>query len=146
LAKKLKRKLFKTLNLQTVIPAQAGTHAEYQNPFEVHHLRTSLTVHHRPMDRQSYVYLLASKPYGTLYIGVTSDLVRRVWQHREKVADGFTKKYSVTQLVWYEVHDDVMAAIKREKQLKEWKRAWKIELIQKENPYWRDLYDDICTG
>jgi putative endonuclease len=96
------------------------------------------------MDRQSYVYLLASKPYGTLYIGVTADLLQRVWQHREKVADGFTKRYGVTQLVWYEVHEDIMAAITREKQLKEWKRAWKIELIQKTNPYWRDLFDDIC--
>jgi len=96
------------------------------------------------MDRQSYVYLLASKPYGTLYIGVTADLVQRVWQHREKVADGFTKQYDVTQLVWFETHEDIMGAIKREKQLKEWKRAWKIELIQKSNPYWRDLYADIC--
>jgi putative endonuclease len=96
------------------------------------------------MDRQSYVYLLASKPYGTLYIGVTADLLQRVWQHREKTADGFTKRYGVTQLVWYEVHEDIMAAITREKQLKEWKRAWKIELIQKTNPYWRDLFDDIC--
>jgi putative endonuclease len=96
------------------------------------------------MGRQSYVYLLASKPYGTLYIGVTADLLQRVWQHREKTADGFTKRYGVTQLVWYEVHDDIMAAITREKQLKEWKRAWKIELIQKTNPYWRDLFEDIC--
>jgi putative endonuclease len=96
------------------------------------------------MDRQSYVYLLASKPYGTLYIGVTADLLQRVWQHREKIEDGFTKRYGVTQLVWYEVHEDIMAAITREKQLKEWKRAWKIELIQKTNPYWRDLFEDIC--
>ena len=96
------------------------------------------------MDRQSYVYLLASKPYGTLYIGVTADLVQRVWQHREKVADGFTKQYDVTQLVWFETQDEIMPAIKREKQLKEWKRAWKIALIQKSNPYWRDLYADIC--
>jgi putative endonuclease len=96
------------------------------------------------MDRQSYVYLLASKPYGTLYIGVTSDLLARLWQHREKIGEGFTKQYNVTQLVWYEAHEDIMAAIKREKQLKEWKRVWKIELIQKTNPHWRDLFDDIC--
>ena len=95
------------------------------------------------MDRQSYVYLLASKPYGTLYIGVTSDLLARLWQHREKMAEGFTKRYNVTQLVWYEAHEDIRAAIKREKQLKEWKRVWKIELIQKTNPHWRDLFDDI---
>jgi len=96
------------------------------------------------MDRQIYVYLLASKPYGTLYIGVTGDLIQRVWQHREKTAGGFTKQYSVTQLVWFETHEDIMAAISREKQLKEWKRAWKIELIQRSNPYWRDLFDEIC--
>lgn len=97
------------------------------------------------MDRQSYVYLLASKLYGTPYIGVTADLVRRVSQHRERTADSFTKKYAITQLVWYEVHEDIMEAIKREKQLKEWKRAWKIELIQKANPRWRDLFDEICS-
>lgn len=77
------------------------------------------------MDRSSYVYLLASKPYGTLYLGVTSDLIKRVWQHREKFVAGFTNKYAVDQLVWYEVHGDIMEAIKREKQLKEWRRAWK---------------------
>lgn len=96
------------------------------------------------MDRSSYVYLLASKPYGTLYLGVTSDLIKRVWQHREKFVAGFTKKYAVDQLVWYEIHGDIMEAIKREKQLKEWRRAWKIELVQEHNPHWRDLFDDIC--
>ena len=96
------------------------------------------------MDKYSYVYLLASKPYGTLYIGVTSDLVQRVWQHREHCVPGFTTKYNVSQLVWFETHEDIMEAITREKQMKEWKRAWKIELIQKANPHWRDLYDDIC--
>ena len=95
------------------------------------------------MDKYSYVYLLASRPYGTLYIGVTSDPVKRVWEHREEFVGGFTKQYGVKHLVWYEVHED-MAAITREKQLKEWKRAWKIELIQKTNPYWRDLFSDIC--
>jgi putative endonuclease len=96
------------------------------------------------MDKHSYVYLLASRPYGTLYIGVTSDLVRRVWEHREGLVAGFTKRYGVKELVWYEVHGDIMEAIKREKQLKEWKRGWKIELIQKTNPHWRDLFSDIC--
>ena len=95
------------------------------------------------MDRQSYVYLLASRPYVTLYIGLTSDLLARLLQHREKIAEGFTKRCNVTQLVWYEAHEDIMAAIKREKQLKEWKRVWKIELIQKTNQHWRDLFDDI---
>jgi putative endonuclease len=97
------------------------------------------------MDAPSYVYLLASARYGTLYIGVTSDLVKRVWQHREGVADGFTKKYRIKRLVWFEVHGDIMAAITREKVLKKWSRASKIELIQRENPYWRDLYEDFTA-
>ena len=89
---------------------------------------------------------MASARNGTLYVGVTSDLVGRVWQHKNDQADGFTKQYGVKQLVWYEVHEDVNAAITREKQLKEWKRAWKIELIEKTNPYWNDLYNDIASA
>ena len=96
------------------------------------------------MDKQSYVYILASQRYGTLYIGVTSDLVKRVWEHREGVVGGFTQQHNVKQLVWYEVHGDIMAAITREKQLKKWERKWKIQLISSENPLWRDLYVDIC--
>ena len=96
------------------------------------------------MDKNYYVYLLASGRYGTLYIGVTSDLIKRAWQHREALAEGFTQKYSVKQLVWYEIHNDVHAAITREKQIKKWHRAWKIELIQEQNPLWRDLYVDIA--
>ena len=95
------------------------------------------------MNRDSYVYLLASKPYGTLYLGVTSDLIQRVWQHREKFVKGFTTCYFVSLLVWYEIHGDIMEAIKREKQLKEWKREWKIDLVQQKNPHWRDLFNDI---
>lgn len=95
------------------------------------------------MERPSYVYMLASARNGTLYVGVTSDLIKRVWQHREGFADGFTKRYSVKQLVWYEVHSDIIEAIRREKILKKWSRSAKIALIQKGNPYWRDLYDDI---
>ncbi len=91
----------------------------------------------------SYVYMLASRRYGTLYIGVTSNLVRRVWQHREGLLDGFTKQYNVKNLVWYEVHSDITAAFTREKQLKEWRRAWKLELIHERNPMWRDLYPEI---
>ncbi|MDQ2989326.1 MAG: GIY-YIG nuclease family protein [Pseudomonadota bacterium] len=91
-----------------------------------------------------YVYMLASGRYGTLYIGVTSNLVQRVWQHREALADGFTKTYRVKRLVWFEVHDGMYAAITREKQLKKWNRTWKINLIQKTNPLWRDLFDEIC--
>ncbi|MCB1898554.1 MAG: GIY-YIG nuclease family protein [Rhodocyclaceae bacterium] len=93
--------------------------------------------------KQPCVYLLASRRNGTLYVGVTSNLVQRVWQHREGLAEGFTKRYGVKQLVWFELHDDMASAIRREKALKEWRRAWKIELIEKTNPGWRDLYEEI---
>jgi putative endonuclease len=95
------------------------------------------------MPRPAYVYILASGRYGTLYIGITSDLIKRIWQHREGLAEGFTKRYQVKHLVWYEVHGDIMAAITREKQLKEWRRAWKLKLIHECNPLWRDLYLDL---
>ena len=80
---------------------------------------------------------------GTLYIGVTSDVVKRVWEHQSDFVDGFTKQYQVHKLVWYEVHENMESAITREKQLKEWKRQWKVELIEKVNPYWNDLYSTI---
>ena len=89
------------------------------------------------------VYLLASRRNGTLYIGVTSDLVKRVWQHKNDQVDGFTKKYQVHRLVYYEIHTDMSEAIKREKQIKKWARHWKLQLIEKKNPGWKDLYDDI---
>jgi putative endonuclease len=87
-----------------------------------------------------FVYILASKPYGTLYIGFTGDLVKRIYEHREKHVDGFTKKYDVSILVYYEVYEDVYAAIEREKAMKKWNRGWKIELIEKRNPEWMDLF------
>jgi len=89
------------------------------------------------------VYILAGKRNGTLYIGVTSNLVQRIWQHRNDEADGFTRKYQVHSLVWFEQHENAESAITREKQIKEWKRKWKLELIEKDNPTWRDLYDEI---
>jgi putative endonuclease len=89
------------------------------------------------------VYILASKPYGTLYVGVTSDLATRIWQHREGLIEGFTKKYGVKRLVWYEQWDLMSDAIGREKRIKEWKRDWKINLIERENPEWMDLYRSI---
>ncbi|WP_049621058.1 GIY-YIG nuclease family protein [Frateuria defendens] len=94
-------------------------------------------------NRQPCVYILASRRNGTLYIGVTSDLPKRVWQHRNDCVDGFTKRYRVHALVWFELHEAMASAIGREKALKAWRRAWKIELIEKSNPYWRDLYADI---
>ena len=89
------------------------------------------------------VYILASERNGTLYTGVTSDLVARTWQHREHVVDGFTKRYKVTILVWYELHGSMDAAILREKQIKKWNRAWKLRLIQESNPRWNDLWSHI---
>jgi putative endonuclease len=97
------------------------------------------------VDKTFYVYMLASAPNGTLYIGVTSNLVKRIWEHREGVADGFTKQHNVKQLVWFEAYADVLAAITREKQLKKWNRDWKINLIQTTNPEWCDLYSDITA-
>jgi putative endonuclease len=90
-----------------------------------------------------YVYLLASRKQGTLYLGVTRDLVRRVYQHREKLTPGFTSRYDVGRLVWFEVYDDPVNAITREKEIKKWRRSWKIALIEKDNPEWRDLYPEI---
>jgi putative endonuclease len=89
------------------------------------------------------VYILASKRNGTLYIGVTSDLPARIWQHKNDQVPGFTRRYGVHTLVWYEAHSSMDSAISREKALKEWKRAWKITLIEDTNPYWRDLYPAI---
>lgn len=106
-----------------VIPAQAGIHTAVNKGY--------------------YVYILASERYGTLYVGVTSDIVKRVWQHREGLIDGFTKKYNIKRLVWFEAHEDVTAAITREKQIKKWHRSWKIKLIQSGNRYWQDLYEGL---
>ena len=89
------------------------------------------------------VYILCSRHHGTLYIGVTSDLVKRVWEHRSGFVEGFTKRYNVHRLVWFETHETMESAICREKALKEWKRLWKIQLIEEANPSWRDLYSKI---
>ena len=93
--------------------------------------------------KQPCVYILANKPNGTLYVGVTSNLVRRVWQHKHDIGEGFTKRYGVHTLVWYELHATMDQAIAREKRIKEWKREWKLVLIEKGNPTWRDLYMDL---
>ncbi len=95
------------------------------------------------MNKQPSVYILASKRNGTLYIGVTSDLVKRIWEHKNNMVEGFTKRYGAHQLVWYELHENMEFAIQREKQLKEWKRKWKLELIESNNPNWQDLYHTI---
>jgi putative endonuclease len=95
------------------------------------------------MERQAAVYIIASKPNGTLYIGVTSDLQKRVWEHKCDSVDRFTKRYGVHQLFYLELYEDILSAIAREKQLKKWNRAWKLELIEAQNPDWKDLSDEI---
>ena len=93
--------------------------------------------------KEPAVYILANKRYGTIYVGVTSNLIQRVWQHKENLVDGFTKTYNIHMLVWYEPHESMYWAITREKQLKSWKRQWKIRMINKFNPKWQDLYSFI---
>jgi len=95
------------------------------------------------MDKQPAVYILASKKNGTLYVGVTSNLVKRIWEHKNNLTEGFTKCYEVHYLVWYEMHECMESAIQREKRVKGWKRAWKMELIENNNPNWQDLYHTI---
>ena len=90
------------------------------------------------------MYILASKRNGTLYTGITSNLIQRVWQHKNNRIEGFTKKYNVKTLVFYEVYNNVESAIAREKRIKKWRRAWKLQLIEKMNPQWNDLFEEIC--
>jgi len=94
-------------------------------------------------EHRYFVYMLASKMNGTLYVGVTNDIVARTWQHRNDLVEGFTKRYGVHRLVWFEEHGDIHDAIAREKQIKGWNRAWKIRLIEKQNPGWTDLYPSL---
>ncbi len=99
---------------------------------------------HFAMAEQFYVYILASKPNGTLYVDMTNNLIRRVYEHREALVDGFTKRHGLKQLVYLEIHKDPREAIRREKRLKHWVRKWKIDLIERDNPEWRDLWHDIA--
>ncbi|HEY2524652.1 MAG TPA: GIY-YIG nuclease family protein [Candidatus Binataceae bacterium] len=99
-----------------------------------------------PRDPFIAVYMMSNRKHGTLYIGVTSNLVKRAWQHRDGVMEGFTKKYSLKRLVWYERHESMVAAIQREKSLKKYKRDWKINLIERDNPDWTDLYMGLARG
>jgi len=96
------------------------------------------------MNKQYYVYILASRKNGTLYTGVTNELIRRIYEHKNNIVEGFTKKYDIHQLVYYEAMEDINGALNREKCIKRWKRTWKIELIEKDNPQWKDLYKEIC--
>ena len=97
------------------------------------------------MDRQFYVYMMTNRPYGTLYVGITNDLVRRVWEHKEGFVEGFTNEHRLHRLVWYEVHATAYEAIRREKAIKKWHRDWKVNQIQAMNPAWDDLYAAIAA-
>jgi putative endonuclease len=114
-------------NYFAVIPAHAGIQSGKEST----------------MERQPSVYIMASKRNGTLYIGVTSNLIKRIWEHKRNVVEGFTKKYGVHTLVWYEVHETMDSAIQREKALKKWRRKLKLDLIESFNPDWQDLYKSI---
>lgn len=96
------------------------------------------------MQKQYYVYILAKERNSTFYVGITSDLPKRIYEHKNDLNDGFTKKYGIHKLVYFEIHDDPENAIKREKRLKKWNRPWKMRLIKEKNPDWNDLYDEIC--
>ena len=96
--------------------------------------------------KQSCVYILASGWNGTLYVGVTSDLIKRIFEHKNDLADGFTKQYCVHDLVWFEQHETMDSAISREKAIKAWQREWKVQLIEADNPHWRDLYPELIKG
>ncbi|MBA2654121.1 MAG: GIY-YIG nuclease family protein [Gammaproteobacteria bacterium] len=95
--------------------------------------------------KESFVYILANRRNGTLYVGSTSDLVKRVWEHKNNLTPGFTAKYNIHQLVYYEAHQEIMEAARRERRLKNWCREWKINIIEKFNPTWRDLYSEISA-
>lgn len=95
-------------------------------------------------DKQFYVYILTNKPYGVFYIGITSNLPKRIYEHKQEIAHGFSKRYHLKMLVYYENFDDAESAIKREKRLKRWSREWKVEAINEFNAEWKDLYEDIC--
>ena len=97
------------------------------------------------MDKQPATYILASDRNGTLYVGVTSDLIGRIWQHREHLVEGFTSRYEVKKLVWYEMHGTMEEAILREKRIKKWNRDWTVRLVEERNPYWNDLWDQIIA-
>jgi putative endonuclease len=104
----------------------------------------AIPIRETPRVRQFYVYILASRPGGALYVGVTNNLVRRVYEHKNKMADGHTKRYGIDQLVYFEIYETAYQAIQREKNIKHWPRVYKTRLIAKENDTWRDLYDDIA--
>lgn len=96
-------------------------------------------------EKRGFVYIITNKPFGTLYIGVTSDLIKRIWEHKNKVVEGFSKEHELKMLVYFETHDEITSAILREKQMKKWNRNWKLRQIMDLNPEWKDLYEDIAS-
>ncbi len=99
----------------------------------------------KKMQKQYYVYILTKGRNSTFYVGITSNLQKRIWEHKNKIADGFTKKYNVDQLAYFETFDNPENAIRREKRLKRWNRDWKMKIIEEQNPQWNDLYEEICN-
>ena len=130
-------------NCITIFPAQPRIQVRMNNYPSFRRRPESRRNAENDMDKQPCVYILASKQNGTLYTGVTSSLLKRIWEHKNNLVEGFTKKYNVHNLVWYEVHESMESAIQREKTIKNWKRAWKIKEIEKTNPQWRDLYPTL---
>jgi putative endonuclease len=130
--------------LLLVIPAQAGIHFDFRSQPRPKWIPAFAGMTEtRMFERHPCVYILASSERSTLYVGVTSDLVKRVWEHKNDLVEGFSKKYHVHTLVWFEQHGTMESAIAREKAIKEWKRAWKLELIETRNPSWNDLYPGL---
>jgi putative endonuclease len=135
-----------TPNPPTVIPAKAGIHFALALRIRSNSKwipASAGTTEWWMREKEPCVYILASRERGTLYVGVASNLVKRVWEHKSHAVAGFTHAYDVTRLVWFERHESMREAISREKQIKDWHRSWKLELVEKSNPRWRDLYNDI---
>ncbi|HET9819743.1 MAG TPA: GIY-YIG nuclease family protein [Rhodanobacteraceae bacterium] len=129
-----------------VIPAEAGIHLSVNLRITMDPgLRRDNGSHTVMVERHPCVYILANDERGTLYVGVTSDLIKRIWEHKNNVVAGFTRKYQIHDLVWFEQHETMESAIRREKAIKEWKRAWKLELIESANPHWDDLYSGLTN-
>ena len=131
----------------TVIPGRRRRTRNLEIPGLVltHHPGMTLVESPKIKVMNYYVYIIASRKDGAIYVGVTNDIVRRIYEHRIKAVPGFASRYNITRLVWFEVYDDPVSAISREKELKKWKREWKVALIEAQNPQWDDLYESICN-
>jgi putative endonuclease len=135
--------LCEDIQTEIVIPAKAGIQYRGNKNAALDNLHSGLF--YKRMTKQYYVYILTNRRNGALYTGVTGELPSRTWQHKEKVVEGFTKKYGICCLIFYEARDNPEAAIRREKQIKKWQRQWKINLIEGFNPAWKDLFEEVCA-